>query len=110
MGLRDAVASDRGADEELLASSVPGRMAEDPRHAAALELADAYLGAPADVTADRWAAMTGVLSPLQLAELAMRLTKFSRNKVRVSLGLDLPEVVPMVLTPMPRAHLEADRG
>ena len=110
MGLRDAVASERGADEELLSAAAGGRPVTDARHAAALELADAYLGAPGALDAARWATLSSVLTPHQLAELALRLTKFSRNKVRVSLGLDLPEIVRQVLNPIPPATLEANRG
>jgi hypothetical protein len=62
------------------------------RHAAALEVADAYLGLPGEVGIDAWSRLTTVLSPIEIAELALRLSKFSRNKVRVSLGLDVGDV------------------
>jgi len=103
MSLRDAVAFEQGADESLLglAATPPrgGQVDVPPnvamlhdRHAAALEVADAYLGLPGEVGIDAWSRLTTVLSPIEIAELALRLSKFSRNKVRVSLGLDVGDV------------------
>ena len=103
MGLRDAVAFEQGADEGLLAAAAASsehRATLDHRHEAALEVADAYLGVPADMDADGWARLTATLSPTEIAQLAMQLTKFSRNKVRVSLGFDLAEVTRRLYRPV----------
>src|SRR5687767_7605459 len=93
MGLRNAVALEHGADEELLAAAAQGtRRLLTARHAAALNTADAYLGQPGALSPAEWSSLTSQLAPTELAEIALRLTTFSRNKVRVSLGLDPEEI------------------
>ena len=98
MSLRDAVAFEQGADEDLLGAVATGSVDDgadavlDERHSVALEIANAYLGAPGSLTAAEWEQLTATWAPDDIAELALQLTKYSRNKVRVSLGLDLAEV------------------
>jgi hypothetical protein len=93
MGLRGAVALQQGVDEDIVAR-VASRHVDTlaPRLAAAVAVADAYLGAPAEVTADDWRDLTTVLTEDDVATIVLRLTLFSRNKVRVALGLDADEV------------------
>ena len=92
MGLRRAVAPDHG-NEELLDAVVVGRAPEDAQLAAAHDLADAFLVDPAGMTPDRWAEVRTQLTAGQAAEIVLQLTRYSRNKVRRALGLDLDEIV-----------------
>jgi hypothetical protein len=115
MSLRDAVAFEQGADEGLLRAASTGdeprpddAVVLDARHAVALEIASLYLGAPGSLTADDWARLTATWSPPDIAELALQLTKYSRNKVRVSLGLDVAEGTRRFYRPAPIA-VDPDR-
>jgi hypothetical protein len=92
MGLRRAVAPDQG-NEALLDAVVEGEVPKEPRLAAAHALADAFLVDPAAMTAEQWATIRAQLSPDDVAEIVLQLTRYSRNKVRRALGLDLDEVV-----------------
>ena len=89
MGLRGAVARQQGVDESLLATVASGRRGDlEPRQAAAVAVADAFLEAPGVVSSADWEATIAELTEAEISELVLRLTLFSRNKVRVSLGLD----------------------
>jgi hypothetical protein len=89
MGLRGAVAQQQGITEEIVTQVASRQDAVlAPRHAAAAAVADAFLGAPSTVTPDEWAALTSVLTEDEVAVIVLRLTLFSRNKVRVALGFD----------------------
>ena|SRR5436305_5546523 len=92
MGLRRAVAPDQG-NEELLDAVLDGEVPADPRLAAAHALADAFLVDPAGMTADRWADIRAELTADEVAEIVLQMTRYSRNKVRRALGLDLDEIV-----------------
>jgi hypothetical protein len=89
MTLRGAVAQQQGITEAVVSQVSAGDDHLHPRHAAAAAVADAFLGAPAELTTERWRELTTVLSEDDIAVIVMRLTLFSRNKVRVALGLDI---------------------
>jgi hypothetical protein len=63
-----------------------------PDELAGLSVADGFLGAPAQWTDQDWRNAASALGDDGVAELVLLLTKFSRNKVRVALGLDLSEI------------------
>jgi hypothetical protein len=89
MGLRGAVAQQQGITEEIVTQVATRQDAAlAPRHAAAAAVADAFLGAPGAVTAEGWHELTSVLSEDEVVVIVLRLTLFSRNKVRVALGFD----------------------
>ncbi|MBO0732206.1 MAG: hypothetical protein J2P57_23290 [Acidimicrobiaceae bacterium] len=63
-----------------------------PQQRAALRLADAYLGSPADMSdADR-EEIASRLTPQQIIEVVMKLVGFSSDKAMVALGLDFEEI------------------
>jgi hypothetical protein len=89
MGLRSAGALQQGVDESLLATVAAGRRGDlEPRQAAAVAVANAFLETPGVVSSTVWEETATELTEDEIAELVLRLTLFSRNKVRVSLGLD----------------------
>jgi len=89
MGLRSAVALQQGVDESLLATVAAGRRGDlEPRQAAAVAVANTFLETPGVVSSTEWEATATELTEDEIAELVLRLTLFSRNKVSVSLGLD----------------------
>jgi alkylhydroperoxidase family enzyme len=93
MGVRSAVALKQGATDELL--DEVDRYEESPeltdRQKAVLRLADAYLGAPGEVTPERRAALLEELTPGEAVEAVLWLTSWSSDKTMVALGLDLEE-------------------
>jgi hypothetical protein len=93
MSARSAVALQQGADEELL-SEVDHYQDSTltPAQRAALVVADAYLGSPAEMSDAARAQVAASLSATQVVELALKLMGFSSDKVMVALGLDLDEV------------------
>ena len=89
MGLRSAGALQQGVDESLLATVATGRRGDlEPRQSAAVAVANAFLETPGIVSSTEWEATAAELTEDEIAELVLRLTLFSRNKVSVSLGLD----------------------
>lgn len=98
MSARSAVALERGADEELL-SKVDDYDDSDltASQKAALRLADAYLGSPADMTDEDRAEVAAQLTTTQIVETTLKLTGFSSDKVMVALGLDFDEITPFML-------------
>jgi hypothetical protein len=92
MGLSRAVASAEGSDG-LLDAVLDGVAPARGRHRAVYALAEAYLLDPAGLTSDGWRAIRAELTVEQVGELVLNLTRFTQNKVRVALGLDLDEVV-----------------
>src|SRR5436309_3324644 len=93
MSARSAVALQQGADEDMLAAV--DRYEESDFSApqkAALRLADAYLGAPGEMTDAVKRDVAEQLSTTQAVELVLKLMGFSSDKVMVALGLDLDEV------------------
>jgi hypothetical protein len=68
------------------------------RHKAALRLAAAYLGAPADLSTDARADALAHFSVEEIVGLLLKLTAFLVNKPRAALGIDGP-VDPDHLTP-----------
>ena len=93
MSWRSAGALQQGADEELLAAvDDAGDSRFSAFQRAALVLADAYLIAPAEMTAAAQAEVAAELSAEQAVELVLKLTGWSSDKTMVALGLDFEEV------------------
>ena len=94
MSVRDAVASQQGADETLLGEV--DRYAQSDRlsdhQKAALRLADDYLVAPGSLSKEDRAELLRHLTPEQVVSVVLRLMQYSSDKVMVALGLDLEEV------------------
>ena len=91
--MRYAGAWQQGVDEDLIASLDNFETADlTDRHKAALRVADDYLTGPGTLSAsDRHDALEHFGTD-EITEIVVRLMQYSRNKVRVSLGLDLDEV------------------
>lgn len=98
MSARSAVALQQGADEQLLDAVDHYRDSRLPAaQQAALTLADAYLGSPADLDDATRASIAAALAPAQIVEIVLKLVGFSSDKVMVALGIDLDEVSPFTL-------------
>jgi alkylhydroperoxidase family enzyme len=93
MSARGAVALQQGVDEQML-DKVDHYDDSDltPVQQAALRLADAYLGAPAEMSDAVRADVAAHLTSLQVVELVLKLMGFSSDKAMVALGLDFDEV------------------
>jgi hypothetical protein len=93
MSVRSAVALDHGIDEAMLAS-VDHYQDSDLTAAqqAALVLADAFLGAPAEMSDAARAEVAAHLTPTQVVEETLKLMGFASDKVIVALGFDLDEM------------------
>jgi hypothetical protein len=93
MSLRSAVALDQGLDDSAVAAVTEERLDTlDARGAAAVAVADAFLGAPLDWSDEDWRQASSALTEDEVAEIVLRLTHFTRNKVRVALRLDVDEI------------------
>ena len=93
MSARSAVARQHGADEEMLDAVDHYEDSElTPAQRVALALADAYLGAPAEMSDAVRQQVTDQLTSVQVVELVLKLMGFSSDKVMVALGLDLDEI------------------
>jgi alkylhydroperoxidase family enzyme len=102
MGVRDAVALQQGADEEMLDKIDRYEASDLPeRQKAALRLADVYLAAPGGMTAALEEDLQSHYSGPQIAEIVLKLMQYSSDKIMVSLGLDLEEVDIQVLERRP---------
>ena len=77
----------------MLDAVVEGAVPADAKHAAAHHLAEAVLVDPAGLTPERWGRIRAQLSADETAEIVLQMTRYSRNKVRRALGLDLDEIV-----------------
>lgn len=87
--LRYQSAVHAGATDEVLADRYPGRTAHD---AAALRLADAYLGDPTELDDTTRSEILDELTPAEVAEVVGRLANWTFNKVLISLGLDVDRI------------------
>jgi hypothetical protein len=93
MSARSAVALQRGVDEDLLAKVDDYEHSDlDQSQKASLRLADAYLGSPADITAETRAEIAAHLTPTQVVETTLKVMGFASDKVMVALGLDMEEI------------------
>ena len=93
MSARGAVAQQQGVDEEMLAKVDHYDDSDlSPFQQAALRLADAYLTAPAEMSAGVREEVAAHLTPVQVVELVFKLMGFSSDKAMVALGLDFDEV------------------
>ena len=98
MSARDAVALQQGVDEVMLEMVDHYSDSElAPAQKAALQLADAYLNSPADMSDRVRETVAAHLSPAQVIELVVKLVGYSNDKVMVSLGLDFDEVRPFTM-------------
>lgn len=98
MSARDAVASQQGVDEQMLGMvDHYGESELAPGQKAALQLADAYLTSPADMSDSARETVAAHLSPAQVVELMVKLMGYSNDKVMVALGLDFDEVRPFTM-------------
>lgn len=98
MSIRGAVAQQKGADEELLASVDHYQDSDlSPLQKAALRLADVYLTSPADLTDEVRSEILSELDAAQVTELVLKLMGYSSDKIMVALGLDLDEIRPMLM-------------
>ena len=98
MSIRGAVAQQKGADEEVLASVDHYQDSDlSPLQTAALRLADVYLTSPADLTDEVRSEILSELDAAQVTELVLKLMGYSSDKIMVALGLDLDEIRPMLM-------------
>ena len=104
MSVRDAVALQHGADEDMYAKIDRHETSDLADHQkAALRLADVYLAAPSGMTAELEEELQRHYTGSQIAELVLKLMQYSSDKIMVSLGLDLEEVDIQVLERRPPA-------
>jgi alkylhydroperoxidase family enzyme len=93
MSARSAVALQEGVDEQLLSAVDHYRESEiSTAQQAALALADAYLGSPAEMTDAVREEVGSNLTAVQAIELVLKLMGYSSDKAMVALGLDFEEV------------------
>jgi hypothetical protein len=93
MSVRSAVALDHGVDEDMLESVdhyEDSDLTADQQ--AALVLADAFLGAPSEMSDAARAQVDAHLTPTQVLEETLKLMGFASDKVIVALGFDLDEI------------------
>jgi hypothetical protein len=94
--VRLAVAGQRVVDEERAAQvGAPDEL--DPRHAAAIALADAMMTRPVDLPDQLVTELRRHYSPAELLELTLDVMKWNAQKPAVALGVD-DEVRPGELT------------
>ena len=102
MSVRDAVALQHGVDEEMLAKVDRYETSDLSDHQkAALRLADVYLAAPGEMTAELQEEAQHHYTGAQIAELVLKVMQYSSDKIMVALGLDLEEVDVRVLERRP---------
>jgi alkylhydroperoxidase family enzyme len=90
--LRLADARDAGADDAVTdAVDSYETSALDARTKAALRVTDALITQPAGLTPEAVATARALLSPEELAELCLDVSKWSTQKVHVALGTDAPD-------------------
>jgi alkylhydroperoxidase family enzyme len=62
------------------------------RQRAALRVADDYLVSPGSLSDAQWEEILRHLSEREVVEIVTNLWGYTRNKIRVSLGMDLDEI------------------
>ncbi len=93
MSVRSAVALDHGVDEAMLDAVDHYRDSDlTADQQAALVLADAFLGAPAEMSDATRMEVAAHLTPTQVVEETLKLMGFASDKVVVALGFDLDEI------------------
>jgi alkylhydroperoxidase family enzyme len=93
MSIRDAVASQHGADDAILAKVSRYEQSDLPEdQKAALRLADDYLDAPGTLSEEQREDLQRHFSGVQLIEIILRLMQCNSDKTMVALGLDIAEV------------------
>jgi alkylhydroperoxidase family enzyme len=93
MSIRDAVASQHGADEATLAKVSRFEQSDLPDdQKAALRLADDYLDAPGTLSEEQREELQRHFSGAQLLEIILRLMQCNSDKTMVALGLDVAEI------------------
>ena len=98
MSARGAVAQQQGVGEEMLAKVDRYDDSDlSPMQVAALRLADAYLGAPAETSDAVRAEVATHLIAVQVVELVAKLVGFSSDKAMVALGIDFDEERPFTM-------------
>jgi alkylhydroperoxidase family enzyme len=94
--LRLADARDAGADDAVTAAVDRYETSDlDERTKAALRITDALITLPASLSPEAAAAARALLSPDELAELCLDVSKWSTQKVHVALGTDAPDRLPL---------------
>ncbi len=94
--LRIADAVDAGVDETVTAKLDDFESSDlDERTKVALRITDAFITWPQAIDAELAAAAHRWFSDAELAELCLDITKWSTQKIQVSLGLDAADRVPV---------------
>jgi len=94
--LRLADARDAGADDALTAAVDRYETSDlDERTKAALRITDALITLPASLSPEAATAARALLTPDELAELCLDVSKWSTQKVHVALGTDAPDRLPL---------------
>jgi alkylhydroperoxidase family enzyme len=91
--MRNAVALQHGATEELLAqvdSYESSDLPEDQK--LLLRLTDAFLSSPSEVSAQLQEELSEHFTAAQIVDLLLHLIQWSRDKAMVALSLELDEV------------------
>jgi alkylhydroperoxidase family enzyme len=91
--MRNAVALQHGATEELLAQVDFFETSDLPeQQKLALRLADAFLSSPADVSRKLQEELCSQFTSAQIVDLLLHIIQWSRDKAMVALSLELDEV------------------
>ncbi|WP_110206898.1 carboxymuconolactone decarboxylase family protein [Nocardioides daejeonensis] len=93
--LRDTTAIAAGADESVLSGLADDAQAQvdlEPRHRAAVALADAVIWSPAHLSDDLLADVRRHLSPEEQLEVVLDVARNGVNKIMVALGADAARV------------------
>jgi alkylhydroperoxidase family enzyme len=94
--LRLADARDAGADDAVTAAVDRYETSDlDERTKAALRITDALITLPASLSPEAAAAARALLTPDELAELCLDVSKWSTQKVHVALETDAPDRLPV---------------
>jgi alkylhydroperoxidase family enzyme len=94
--LRLADARDAGADDAMTAAVDRYETSDlDERTKAALRVTDALITMPTSLSSEAAAVARALLTPDELAELCLDVSKWSTQKVHVALGTDVPDRLPL---------------
>jgi alkylhydroperoxidase family enzyme len=94
--LRLADAAAAGADDAVTAAVDRYEASDlDERTKAALRITDALITLPSSLSPEAAAAARALLTPDELAELCLDVSKWSTQKVHVALGTDAPDRLPV---------------
>ncbi len=89
MSIRLAVARQRDADRDEVERAIDAHDgALSPAHQVAVEIADALMTMPSELSDDAVARARAAFTPEQLVELSLKVMKFNVQKVMVALGTD----------------------